>query len=190
MKSHSTKQIVILFAAIVFVLLGLHYFVFSFIKNTAVEVLTLERDVESMRTQVFEFSKYTPEDLMALAQLVSAKFISRGDFVEFIQTIETKGRAQNLEVTVRSVATEPRSEDDDSDDKEILRLQLETTGSWANTLKFVNYLEHLPYKITVQGLKLTKSQNSGEEAGSTAGSASAASNLWKAEIEITALKLK
>jgi len=194
MKSHSTKQIIIIFGIIILLLLGLHYFVFYFIKSTAIEVLNIERDIKSTQAQVIEFSKYTPEDLNALARSVSAKFISSGDFVEFIQGIETKGRAQNLVVTVRSVATEPRSADSPNDDKEILRLQLETRGSWADTLRFVYYLEHLPYKIAVRQLKLVKSANGSGEAVANREDATNKENVtdnsWKAEIEITALKIK
>jgi hypothetical protein len=206
MKSHSTKQIIIALSVVVLLLVASHFVAFLFIKNTATKVLTLEREAETLKSQALEYSKYTPEDLLSLAQSVSAKFVPRGDVVDFIESIETKGRAQNVSVTVRSVGTEKRTPDaPDTDDKEVLRLKLETVGSWSNTLKFINYLEHLPYKVSVQGLGMSKvlsernTSNSdgasegdggGEAIGGTVGGTGSTPSLWKSEIEITVLKLK
>lgn len=180
MKFYSTKQVVIVLSIMIVVMIGLHYLVFSFIRQADVEVNTLGQEVQVLQGQVSEFSKYRPEELRNLAQAVISKFVSQKDFVDFIETIETEARVQGLAVATRSVGVEQRS-DDPSDDKEIIRLKLETRGSWANTMRFVNYLEHLPYKISVRSLRLSNSNFAGGESKII---------QWENQIEITALKLK
>lgn len=180
MKIHSTKQILIILLAATAVLLGLHYVTFSFIREASEEVNAMEGETSMLKNQVAEFSKYGPEDLQRLAQSVISRFIPRAGFVKFMETIESEAKTQNISAVIRSVGVEPRSEDE-KDDKEIIRLKLETRGSWANTMKFVNYLEHLPYKVVLHGLNL-----------SVAAPEKGQSKVpqWQGRIEITALKFK
>ena len=35
-------------------------------------------------------------------------------------------------------------EEDQNDDKQIMNLRLVTKGSWVETMRFINYIEHLP----------------------------------------------
>lgn len=180
MKNYSTKHTLFILIGVIVLLAVAHYVVFHFIRSESTEVLTLEQEVASLQTQVQEFSKYEPEDLKLLAASVNAKIIPHGDFVNFLETIETSGRAQGISVNVQSVNVVPRSEENPDDDKQIMHVRLDTHGSWAPTMRFVNYLEHLPYKIAVTDLRLTK--DGPENEGGT--------NGWRGAIEVTALKFK
>ncbi len=184
MKIHSTKQILILLSILVIILAGLHYVAFSFIRNSGAAVSALENDVNLLRSQVLEFSKYSPEDMVVLARSVNAHFVSRTDIVDFIENIESEAKNQKVSVLIRSVDVESRSEDE-NEDKEIIRLKFETRGSWADTMRFVNYLEHLPYKVVLHGLGLSLVS---EEGPSKEGLAKIPQ--WRGQIEITALKFK
>ncbi len=181
MKTLSTKKIIIISAILIVVLIAGHFVVFGFIKNSATTVSTLERDINSLQAQAVEFSKYSPEDLKKLAESVNSRIISHTDFVSFIEKIEATGRVQNVPVIVRSVNVEPRNIEDTADDKEIMRLKLETTGTWENTQRYINYLEHLPYKIAITNLGLSILKTEGK-ASSTP--------TWRGQIELTALKFK
>lgn len=184
MKTRSTKQILILLSILVVILAGLHYAVFSFIRNSGMAVIALENDVGSLRSQVLEFSKYSPEDLTVLARSATAHFISRTNLVDFIENIENEAKTQKVSVLIRSVDVESRSEDE-NDDKEIIRLKFETRGSWADTMRFVNYLEHLPYKTVLHGLALSRVSEEGP-----AKKGMVKIPQWRGQVEITALKLK
>jgi Tfp pilus assembly protein PilO len=180
MKIHlnSTKQILIIFAVLVVLLLGFHVVAFSFIRNTGIEVSTLENNVNSLKAQVEEFSKHKPEDIRDLARAVTGRIISRTNIAGFIQDIETKGRDIGVQVSIRSADVQPRSEDP-ADYLEMVRVQLETRGSWASTMRFFTYLEHLPYKVSIQRFSVSKNTNDGSKGSE-----------WKGEIELTSLKLK
>lgn len=184
MKTRLTKQILIFLSILVVILAGLHYVVFSFIRNSGAAVLALENDVSLLRSQVLEFSKYSPEDMAVLARSVTAHFISRVSIVDFIENIENEAKNQKVSVLIRSVDVESRSEDE-KDNKEIIRLKFETRGSWADTMRFVNYLEHLPYKTVLHGLDLSRVSEEGPAKRGTV-----KIPQWRGQVEITALKFK
>jgi len=180
MKKLSTKTILVIFVLLILLLVGAHFLVFSFIKSAGTTVSVLEQDIRTLQEQAIDFSKYSPEDLKKLAESVNSRIVSQDDFVNFIENIEGVGRAQGVSIIVRSVDVEPRSEDT-ADDKENMRLKLETTGSWENTQRYINYLEHLPYKINITNLNLSILKAEGS-ASSTP--------TWRGGIELTTLKFK
>ncbi len=178
MKISSSKSLLITLGVLIAVLAVGNYFFYHLIRSSGTEISNLQQDVASLQTQVQEFSKYKPEDLKLLAQSVMAKIIPRGDFVDFITSIETNARSQGVDINVASVNVVPRS-DDENDDKQIMHLQLVTKGPWANTMRFVNYLEHLPYKVGITKMNLVKAP--AEDGGSA---------HWRGNFEVTVLKFK
>lgn len=179
MKNHSAKQTLILFLVLVVVLLAFHYVAFRFIKNSGERVVTLENEVSLLQDQVSEFSKYSVDDISDFVAQVNNRFVSKDDFVGFLQSIETEARLQGLEITVRGVEVQRRSEDE-GDDKEFLKLQIETNGSWQDTMRFVKYLEYLPYKISIRDLGLVVNTEDGESSPVK----------WRGRIEMIALKFR
>lgn len=181
MKTHSTKQLLVLFLILIIILLGLHYVAFSFIRKASQTVSALQGEVNTLQTQIHEFSKYSADDMRTLTQAISRHIVSKTDFVTFIENIEAQARSQNIVIEIRSVDVEKRSEDE-ADDKELMRLQIETRGSWSSTMKFLNHLEYLPYQITVHEVSFsTGSKEEGGKVGPTE---------WQGRIELTALKFK
>jgi Tfp pilus assembly protein PilO len=179
MKISSSKGLLIVFVALIVVLMVANYGFFHVIQTSGTEISNLQREVTSLKTQVEEFSKYSPEDLKALAQSITAKIIPRGDVVDFIEEIESSARSQGIEISVESVDVVPRSEDA-NDNKQIMNLNLVTKGSWQETMYFINYIEHLPYKIAIKNMNLAK--NTADEG--------AGNGDWRGSFRITALKFK
>ena len=141
--------------------------------------MKMSQETVSLQNQVQEFSKYRPEDLKLLAQSVITKIIPHGDFVDFIEKVESNARSQGVNITVQSVNVVPRS-DDENDDKQIMHLRLETHGTWTQTMGFINYIEHLPYKIDIKNLSLSKTESADKKP----------STDWHGTFEVTALKFK
>ncbi len=179
-RLNSTKQTLILLSLLIVVLFGLHFLAFRFIWSAGLEVSALEANVNVLNAQVLEFSKYKPEGIRDLARAVTSRIISRTNIADFIQVIENKAKAQNLAIEIRSAKVEPRDVDNPEDYLEIARLRIETRGSWANTMRFVKYLEHLPYKVSLHALNLSTIVGDGTEKVPE----------WRGEVEITALKFK
>jgi hypothetical protein len=179
MKISSSKGLPIVFVTLIVVLAAGNYGFFHVIRSSGTEISNLQKEVSSLQTQVQEFSKYSPDDLKTLARSVTAKIIPRGDFVDFIESVESNARSQGIEISVQSVDVVARSEDQ-NDDKQIMNLRLVTRGSWAETMRFINYIEHLPYKIAIKNMNLVK--NTADEG--------AGDGDWRGSFHVTALKFK
>lgn len=179
MKQRTTKQLLIMFAIALAILVGVHVVVFISIRSAGLEVSSLEQQVEEQQARVVEFTKYNPEEIRSLATSVKEHFIFRDNVVLFIESIEKEAKAYGLTVTIRAADTEPRSEEEE-DPLERVRLRLETQGSWVATMKFVSYLEYVKYKISLASLNLSVVTEEGPRKTPN----------WKGEYEITALKFK
>jgi hypothetical protein len=192
MKTRTTKQLIALLSTIVVVLVALHAVAFYFIRSAGVNVSTLERDGRVLDAQVAEFSKYSNDDLRKLATSIMAKIISRDGIVPFIENIERTARGLGMEINIRSVNVVPRA-DDPADPIVFVRLELETRGSWKNSMRFVSFLEYLPYKVELK--KVSFDGTSGlapvaETGAKVPVSAGSAGTVWRGQIELTALKFK
>lgn len=179
MKLNSPKQAIILFSVLIIVLLGLHYVVYRFVRQSDMVVSGLQAEVGLLRAQVAEFSKSSPSDMKNLAQSVMSHFISRTGVAAFIESLERKGKAEGVSVVLRSVDVETLG-DEAVTDKEKIRFRFETRGSWSNTMNYLNYIEHLPYKVDLRGLSFSIVAQDG-----------ASSNTeWQGQFEIVTLKFK
>ncbi len=182
MKIESTKKILIISIIVVVILAALNIVVFGLIRNAGTSVSALENEVHAQQAQVLEFSKYNPEELKKLSQSIVAHFISRDGFVKFIEGIELSARQRNLAIVTRGVEVERRSADDEvnkADDKEIVNLKLETRGDWKDTVEFIDYLEHVPYKIDIRNVSMQ-----------VVFTEDASEKVWQAAIELQTLKFK
>lgn len=181
MKITPTKRKLIITTVLVLVVLGLHYFAYSYIKGMGAEVAALDQEGISLQAQVIEFSKYSPEELRTFAKAINNRVLPKGDFVNFIENVEKTARSFGVEVNVRAVDVEELAEGG-SGDKETLRLKMETRGTWSETMKFVTYLEYLPYKVVIHDVGLSQMILTNDKGVS--------STEWRGDIELTALKSK
>lgn len=180
MKTTTTKSLLITLCTLILILIAANFIFFHLIRSSGIQISNYQQESELLQSQVLEFSKYKPEDLKALAESVVAKIIPRGDFVSFIESIEASARSQGVDITVDSVDVVPRGEDE-NDDKQIMNLRLTTVGTWTQTMRFIAYLEHLPYKIDIGQINLSQIEVSGEKGSGV---------LWNGAFEVTALKFK
>jgi hypothetical protein len=138
----STRTILIAFSVILVLLVcGLGYGLYK-INAVGAEVASLETEAMNL------------EQVDSIAQTIrSARNIASGDIAElegitltqaklvsFIETIESLGRGMNLETDTISVSA----------DKTSIRLTIETEGGWASSIRFVQALENLPYRVNIE----------------------------------------
>ncbi len=179
---NSSRHLLIILSILILAFAAANYVFFHIIRSSGVEVSNLQQEITSLQAQVQEFQKYRPEDLKLLAASVTAKIIPHGDFVDFIESIESNARNLGVTVEVQSVNVVPRNSEDDKDNMQILHVRLVTNGSWTQTMYFLNYLEHLPYKIAITNMGLSK--------GTLLPDGKGTSDTWRGTFEITALKFK
>lgn len=142
-------------------------------------------------------------EILALIEKVNSYFVPKDGVVSFIENIEKEARAKGTTLLIRSVDTENfgglTDEESVGATKEIMRLKLEDRGSWRDTMEFVSFLEHLPYKVTLVSVDFTKSVEGNASSDlSTAPSAptkggkvkAPVTSDWRVKIELTVLKQK
>src|SRR4051812_48170661 len=110
MKNRSTKQLLIFFSLVLVILIGLHFVAFKFISDAGTTASTLQSQVNGLRAQVAEFSKYSSDDLKNMASKVQTLFIQKEGLVPFINGVEAAARSQGLAVNVNNVDVENHSD--------------------------------------------------------------------------------
>ena len=89
------------------------------------------------------------EDLAAFDGLT----LSDDKLVSLIEDIEEMGRALGLDASIVSVG---KIEDKKSVEPDIIRIVMETQGSWAQTLSFLRAIESLPHRVMIDESSLSK----------------------------------
>lgn len=184
MKASSPKSILVLLAVLVVVVIAIMYVAVISIQASGEKTLALLQEAAANRSQTEDLSKNKGEDLKEMARDINAYFVSKDGVVNFIEDVEKEARTYQLEVFVRSVDVTKNS-DDPNDNKEVMKLKLEMRGSWGNTLRFISYLERIPYKVTLENIEMTKISELSEDFESGA-------NLprWRTRLEMSVLKFK
>ncbi|MFZ2763797.1 MAG: hypothetical protein WAX80_02045 [Minisyncoccia bacterium] len=116
--------------------------------NLADNAAELEILVQSIRAIQSEAGK----DLATFDSLV----LSESKLVPLIESIEGVGRAVGLDVEIVSVG---ENEDPGASFAQIVRIVVETRGSWASSLSFLRAVESLPNRVIVDETTLSKQED-------------------------------
>lgn len=105
---------------------------------------------------------------------IDGYYISQDGVVQFVGLVESLARQNGLKIEVQSLEAQEDKSTKAFQEKVALRLQ--TTGSWANTRKYVELVENLPYRVVIESMSAEREEQ--------------APPSWKTNLVITALKLK
>lgn len=108
------------------------------------KVATLTQSIRMIQTNA-------AEDIAAFDNLT----LSDNNLVSLIENIEATGRAFGL---VTNIASVEKIEDKKSVEPDLIRLAIETQGSWASTLSFLHAIESLPHRIMINELNLSRDE--------------------------------
>ncbi|GEM_PF-2500432 len=118
------------------------------------ELLDLADEAAESRTMaqsIRVLQSNAAEDLATLDNLT----LSDDKLVPLIEDIEGMGRALGLETNIVSVG---KAEDKKSAEPDIIRIVMETRGSWAQTLSFLSAIESLPHRVMMEELGLSRAE--------------------------------
>lgn len=90
-------------------------------------------------------------DLEAFDNMV----LTSDKLVPLIESIEGAGQALGLETSILSVA---KIEDKKSAEPPLVRIVMETTGPWAQTLSFLRAIESLPHRVLLDESNLSREE--------------------------------
>src|SRR3989344_2717389 len=161
MKFSSTKNLLILSAVLAFALVVGNYFMFSSIKNSNKKASELSQQVGVYEQKQSNLSgANSVSDTHSLIEKIDSYFLGKDDAVLFIERVQKEARDGGVTLTIRSVDTENFGKTDEKSKvdptKELVRLKLEAKGSWRNTIRFISFIEHLPYKVVLEDVNFTR----------------------------------
>jgi Tfp pilus assembly protein PilO len=151
-----TRRIAIGLSLCILIACAVLYATYYLIEKTSQKVVAFETQAEEQRQKIEadeslkDFIKDTGDEIETLTKRIVA---SEGT-VEFIETVESLAVGQGLSITFDTV-----KEDDPPINKEqfkILKLSFATVGSWKSTYHFIELIESLPYKVSIQNVGITK----------------------------------
>lgn len=209
MKFSSTKN---LFAGAIILLAALlvaNYFLFSFVREASAEAAEARSSAELFEQGRGERGAGGGQrSVDFLIEKINSYFVGGDEAVSLIEEIEDEARETGVSLFIRSAVTEPFMQaatpgesPTESSKIEIIRLKIETTGNWKNTLRLVSFIEHLPYKVVLEDVSLAKLSAGASGAngsdllpvsqkGSSAKALASSASSWRGSIELTVLKHK
>lgn len=120
----------------------------------ASELLNLaDSDAETriLAQSILTVQSSAAEDLAAFDGFV----LSDNNLVPLIESIEGVGRVLGLDTNIISVG---KTEDKKSAELGMIRMVMETQGSWAQTLSFLRAIESLPNRVVIDELGFSKAE--------------------------------
>lgn len=120
----------------------------------ASEILNLTDEVAETRVlaqSIRIMQNNAGQDLAAFDNLI----LSGDKLVPLIEGIEGVGRTLGLDINIVSVG---KIEDKKSVEPDIIRIVMETQGSWAQTFSFLRAIENLPHRVMIEESSLLKGE--------------------------------
>ncbi len=155
---------------------GVAYSNFLNINTTVISTDASLRDAMSAKDKLISLQK-TISGSKADIQKINGMFVSNDGVAGFLQQVESIANTSGLS---HSLSPDIQQDGDLSPyQQELLKVTLTTTGSWVGTLRFLNLLENLPYKIAFTSISI--------QAGDKTKNGNA---VWTSNFQFTVVKNK
>lgn len=181
MSTHNTKIILGGFCVAALALVGVNYWVFSFIKAENVRASEVRVDAAASGERRAALFGEGDNDVAAQIAALNTYVLAVDDeAVAFIEDLEARAKEFNTVFEIQSVAIDPPTDDTKNNLTETLRLNVEVTGLWESVAQLLFALEHAPYRVVISRAAFSRLE--GEE--------TAAGARWRVRAEFTVLKQK
>jgi len=149
------KNFIIAIIFIVIYLAVILFFVWSLIKDIKNESLNLvmqKNEEFSFKEQMFFLEKFNQEIFLKYEEAL----IDSKNPIILIKFLENTAKESN--VTLDILLTPSLAQKIGTDIWPSISMQIKFSGSFQNTLKFINKLENSPYFLSIESLKMNKSE--------------------------------
>lgn len=148
--SRNTKQALILTIILTIVAIVFYVWIFNNIKNTnkAISTISNEMNLATKKEMTLRSTKSLVKDTEANRAKIENYFVADDTIVNFIETVESMSDYTGAEVKVLSVNVSD-NQIMKNDVSEVLRLNLETKGTWNKVFHFLSLMEKMPFSIDI-----------------------------------------
>lgn len=181
MSTHKTKIILGGLCLAALVLVGVNYWVLTFIKAKNVRASEIRVDTAASDERRAVLFGTGDNDVASQIALLNTHVLGADDdAVAFIEDLEAKAKEFNTVFEIQSVAIDPPTDETKDNLTETVRLNVEVTGLWESVAQLLFALEHAPYRVVVSRAAFSRLE----------GTESVAGARWRLRAEFTVLKQK
>lgn len=182
MNIYFFKKTIAIYSIIVIALLGLHIFVFIKIKNYNHSIASFENELivqKDRQEKMFYMNQIISQNKTEI-DLIKNSVVSKNGNVEFIETMESLAKNNNLSIEIQSLSFEP---DPILEKNEMVFFKIKalTKGSWSNIYTFLAQVEALPLSIRVDNMAVVSSSSDSQNG---------IKSEWQMTFDIRVLKYK
>lgn len=127
-------------------------------------------------------------------------FVKADSSIDFVSMLESTAANFALKHSINSIEN-TEMESLATQDKQLLRISMTLTGGWRNVLKFLTYVESLPYALYIEKVELSSEGGVADVASTVVSTQSASStgenktlvarqSNWKLNITFSVVKVK
>jgi Tfp pilus assembly protein PilO len=164
MKTFSTKILILMILLNIMAIAG-YYFFFQYIETQSKTSLSLTStlDLSQQKNSHLNALRSVIKETEGKRQQLATFLLSSDTEIPFIEQLEALGKSSALAIKTNNIASIVGG----TATTKVLKMQLQTIGSWNNTLYFLSQVENLPYNIDIQGVSLGRQSISDKTAGSS-----------------------
>lgn len=154
-----TKKILLLVMIPTIILVFVYVYILFDLNNKNQETASIlnENEKAYVKNLNFQSTKKIINSSKESILNMSTFFITKDGVVNFINTIESIGKSVGLNISIASVDIKTdtnKSNNSQNNNKDELNLDIETEGTWTQTLKFIHLLEYLPFNINLNQVNI------------------------------------
>ncbi|MEX0672607.1 MAG: type 4a pilus biogenesis protein PilO [Candidatus Paceibacterota bacterium] len=141
--------------------------------NAIAEQVRVERERQQRSESVQETLENNVQEINSLGSYI----VGADETPDFLSMVEEVGTQSGATISTESVET---LDEDESDQGELLQMNVVISGSWQEVYRSVALIETLPFKITVTAFNFSQ-KSTGEEEGPAI--------QWEAKVKLDVVKL-
>lgn len=153
---NKTNATLILVSIITLCIVGGFYYLVTYVSGLSEKTTELKSEVESKQIKINHIqnvnksAEKTSEDSVKIMD----HFIKADGAIDFVSSVESTASDFSLKYNTNAIEN-VENEMLASQGKQILRISMSLSGGWKNILKFITYIESLPYAVKVEKVELS-----------------------------------
>lgn len=187
---NKTNSSLILAVCIALITIGGFFYGVSYVDGLSMKTAELKSEVEVNQIKISHIqsvnksAEKTSEDAIKIGN----HFIKSNGSIDFVSQVESVATDFSLKYNTNSIEN---IEHDmlTSQGKDLLKISMTLSGGWSNILKFISYIESLPYSVRIEKVDLAAEGAVSAVAENTIAVATK-NPSWKLSITFSVVKIK
>jgi hypothetical protein len=186
-----TKKNIAVLAILNIIIFGLFFYLFISIRQSDEDVSTklvqIKRWID--RDERLQSVKNLMSETKDQREKIAKIFVQADGSVDFIETVESLGKAAGVKVEIGSVGIDA-SRNKIGSSTESFRFSVKTEGGWANVIHLLGLLESMPFKVSFDNVALSKISISEEPSLVKNKDKPQDASNWSGNFDFSVLKVK